>query len=145
MDIGLLVSIVVGVLLVLMVTFGFLALLSRSRQAAAVKLRPKPTQLTEAEKLLEQNQPAFAVQKAFAAVEGCLKERVGQVGTGTAFDMLKAAESKGVLSNLQVNKAHNLRILRNKIIHEQGNAHPQAAEQAVSDAKIIISGLGYKI
>lgn len=133
--------IVVGILIVV-------ALLAISRvfggdssQELKQKLKTQSSkELRVASKLLEDGHHPQAVIQAHKALERVMKGVLNN-NSAKSFDAIKALQSKGKLSRLEVDKAHQLRKARNVAAHEESKLKPQTARIMVSNARSIINSL----
>jgi hypothetical protein len=135
-------AIIVGIILVVIVLFVVAKLfLPDGSTALKEELRSQARiTMSKANKMLQDGYLPQAVIEAHKAIEmamrGLLKDK-----NITSFDAIKVLQKRGALSSQNVDRAHNLRIQRNKMAHGSAGVNAQLARIYVSDANSILSQL----
>jgi hypothetical protein len=136
--------VILGVVLVaVIVVFAFLAKTLFPDNSAELKeklLAQSRILISKASKLLEDGYPDQAVIQAHNAMEQVFKALLKD-NRVTTFDAINRLKGKSLLNAVNVDKAHQLRIHRNKAAHGNSNIQPAQARILVSSAVSVITQL----
>lgn len=128
--------------IVLVLVFGAFQLL---RREPATKL-PAPRAWPEAQAALARAEYTLATIKAFTAVESGLRTKYSKPGEQVeVYLLIGKAVSSGRFGKDEEKAAHQLRMLRNKVVHEGANTNQPQAEQAVATAKQLLRYLNFEL
>jgi hypothetical protein len=128
--------------IVLVLVFGAFQLL---RREPATKL-PAPRAWPEAQAALARAEYTLALIKAFTAVETGLRTKYSKPGEQIeVYLLIGKAVNAGRFDKNDEQLAHQLRMQRNKVVHEGANVHQPQAEQAVASAKQLLRDLNFEL
>lgn len=136
---------VIIIAIALLAAFSVPLVIALFRRQHKLPLEIKPEDLKEAEQLFLQQSYALAMIKAFMALEVALRFRLN-LKDGKMLDLIDLAATKKFLNRDLQNRAHRLRKIRNKLIHETGNKPERdEAGKFLQDARIVINRLGFRV
>lgn len=128
--------------IVLALVFGAFQLL---RREPATKL-PVPRMWPEALAALARAEYSLSLIKAFTAVEAALRTKYSKPGEQIeVYLLIGKAVNTGRFDKADENMAHQLRMLRNKVVHEGANVTQGQAEQGVQSARQLLRNLNFDV
>jgi 16S rRNA G527 N7-methylase RsmG len=144
-----LVPFLIALLIVAVVCLGFLFLLSRSKSKQRQVLKRRIEELDAARNLLSSQHYDVAVIKAYSSLELAFKYTAQTYRDlpqfNSSFELITYLQSKGKFTKDQLNQIHQIRMLRNRAVHDKQPISAFQAQQAIANTVTILSDLGFAV